>query len=57
MAMESEEQSAPFMIAQVRQCCLRWIKLYVFWTAVILPFFLHIPGQNPVTLEDGGMFL
>jgi len=45
------------MIAQVRQCCLRWIELYVSWRAVILPFFLHIPGQNLVTPENGDMFL
>jgi hypothetical protein len=44
------------MIAQVRQCCLRWIKLYISWGTVILPFFLYISGQNPVTPEDGGMF-
>ena len=47
----------PFIMAQVRQCHLRWMKLYLLGEHLILPFFLHIPGQNSATLQDWCMFL
>jgi hypothetical protein len=57
MAMESEKQQATIIIAKVRQCWLKWLKLYLPWRTLYSAFLSVYTWAKLSDNEDGSMFL